>query len=188
MRRRTVWASEETFRQAMASPKKQVKVYAMFPNDRSDCPCVPLVSEWTKRLAMATEKERLKLIEENSPIMCPRDKSKMQQFVIFCQKCGDAQGYVYATDDKLSDWCDFHYLQWTEKGEWRGCFTPHLSPITEELCFECCCGNDTRDFRANSKLPYSLAMTMEERNSVGRRFGHKDSSYVLRLAPTGGTI
>lgn len=173
--------SQEAAYQAAQSPAKIVKVYSMFPVDRADCPCAKVIQEWQLRLGKATQAERQQLIEEHPFIICPRDKSKMRRYEVICSKCNQRQGYLWATTPTLEDWCDFHYVQWTPGDYWRGCFTPHISPVTEELCFECCCGNDTRDFRANMTLPAVIANQHEARNRYGRKFGRKESKFFVRL-------
>jgi len=60
---------------------------------------------------------------------------------------------------------------------WHGCYGSHISPVTEQLCFECTCGQDTRDFRANMTLPALKAFEIEEKNKVGREFGKSNSKF-----------
>lgn len=175
--KRVLFASQEVSEVAKQSTGKIVKVYSFFPIDRADCVCQKAVLEWRKKLAEATDAQRHQLMEETPFFVCPRDKSNMQRYKIVCNNCGDIQGYVWASDPSLIDWCDFHYLQWTKGDRWRGCFTPHISPVTERLCFECCCGNDTRDFRANMTLNQKVAERMERENSKGRELDRDDSKF-----------
>lgn len=177
---RKLYASRETSLLAKGSKGNVVRVIGFFPVDRGDCNCISLIAEWKKRLSQANEKEQIALREKTPYIVCPRDKKGMTRYKVLCTKCKQMQGFCYATDETLTDWCDFHYVQWTKGDYWRGCFTPHISPVTEQLCFECCCGNDSRDFRANATLPQKVAERMERVNSVGRNFGLNDSKFIAK--------
>jgi len=179
---RKIYASRETEEQAKKTPNKIVSVYSFFPIDKSDCACVKLIQEWQKRLGIASIQERKRLLEQTPFITCPRDKTGMTRFQIMCGRCNHRQGYLWATDATLIDWCDFHYTQWTRGDYWRGCFTPHVSPVTEQLCLECCCGNDTRDFRANMTLPQHIAERKERENRIGRHFNQPDSKFIVQPA------
>lgn len=179
--RRIIYASKETALVAKASKAKLVKVYSFFPIDRADCDCKKLIQEWNKRLAIENDEGRRKLLEKTPFLECPRSKNKnLTRFEIKCTSCGDLQGYVYASDSSLSDWCDFHYVQWTAGDVWHGCFTPHISPVTQKLLLECCCGNDTRDFRANMTISEKVAKKIEDKNAKGREYNQKSSKFVTR--------
>jgi len=165
---------------AKTSSEKIVKVFGIYPVDRADCPCQEIAKQWKNKLAMSNEKEQRALISQRPYIECPRDKSNMNYYEVRCKKCNEVMGYCWATDATLQDWCDFHYVQWSDGQQWHGCLTPHVSPITQELCFECCCGNDTRDFRANMTLNEKRVDELEERNSKGRELGSKHSKFIAR--------
>lgn len=105
----------------------------------------------------------------------------MRRYEVTCKACGEVMGYCWATDNTLGDWCEFHFTQWKDGKRWHGCMTPHISPVTEQLCLECCCGQDTRDFRANTTLSARVASRIEERNRVGREFGKPDSKFLVRI-------
>lgn len=182
MSKRIIFASREVGVEADASPAKMVRVFSFFPIDRADCECASLVLQWQKKFGEATQKERQQLIEQTPFLTCPRDKTKLKHYEIVCRKCKETQGFCWASDASLVDWCDFHYVQWTRGDQWRGCFTPHISPITQQLCFECCCGQDTRDFRANMKLSQRIAENKERANSIGREFNQPNSKFLVRIA------
>lgn len=99
---------------------------------------------------------------------------------ITCKACRKVQGYCLATNGTLRDWDEFHYTQRNDGKKWHGCMTPHVSPITSQLCLECCCGQDTRDFRANVTLPLRIAIGIEEKNRVGREFGRFGSKFLTK--------
>lgn len=177
--KRVIFASRETAINAKASKAKMVKVYSFFPIDRANCDCKQLIQEWNKRLGIENDEGRRKLLEKTPFLECPRSKNKrMERYKIECQSCGDLQGYAYASNPSLDDWCDFHYVQWSKGDVWHGCFTPHISPITQKLLLECCCGNDTRDFRANMTINEKVARRIEDRNAKGREFDQPDSKFV----------
>lgn len=176
---RTIYASKETSFQVSQAPAKKVQVYSFFPIDRADCECAKLIHEWKMRFGTATTAEKQDLIANTPYITCPRDKTTLNRYKIVCANCKQIQGYCWASTPDLLDWCDFHYFQWTTGDYWRGCFTPHVSPVTEQLCLECCCGQDTRDFRANMKLPQIIAETKERQNAIGRAFNKKNSKFLV---------
>lgn len=183
MKQRKIYASREVAFQAAHSPKNLVKVFSLFPIDKADCECKQMIKDWKRRLGMATQSEQQSLLQEHPFLTCPRAKQVgMTKFQITCNNCGELQGYCYASDPSLKDWCDFHYVQWTHGNFWHGCLTPHVSPITEQLCLECCCGQDTRDFRANMKLPQKIAERLEIANQIGREFNQVNSKFLVRIA------
>lgn len=112
-------------------------------------------------------------------IRCPRDKKDMKKFKLYCGMCGDLVGECYATDDTLTDYCDFHYVS-THDGEyWHGALGINLSPIDQMIGIECGCGNDTRDFRANNTLLPELKKQKIDETSYGRAYGNKESRYKV---------
>jgi len=121
-------------------------------------------------------------------IIAPRGKTPvteglavgMKQYEVTCKACKEIMGYCWATDSTLKDWREFHFVQWESKKKWHGCLTPHISPVTEQLCLECCCGQDTRDFRANTTLPSRIISKIEKKNIVGRDFGNSDSKFLTK--------
>lgn len=178
---RKIFASREMAKLAKQSDDGKVQVYSFFPIDRADCECQKMIKEWKEKLATMSEEKRNAVIQETKYLVCPRDKTGMRRRKITCKNCDEVLGYVWATDNTLKDWCDLHYVNWTDGKEWYGCLTPHISPITEQLCFECCCGQDTRDFRANMTLPTKTAFEIEEENKVGREFGETNSKFTSRI-------
>lgn len=179
--KRKIFASAEIGLQAKASSNGMVQVYSFFPVDRANCPCQAVGLEWKRKLAKANESERSQLLSETPFLTCPRNKEGMQKYKVTCNNCGDILGDCWAVDATLQDWCDFHYIQWTKGDFWHGCFTPHISPVTEQLCFECCCGQDTRDFRANMTMNEKRAIRIEDKNSVGRNLGKDDSKFLATI-------
>ena len=178
---RVVFASRESNVIVSASGKDRLDIYSFFPCDKSDCECQKMVLEMKKKLSTIPANQRADLLEKTGHLVCPRDKSGMNRYKITCGACGDVVGFCWATDASLTDWCDFHYVQWTDGQFWYGCFTPHISPITQQLCIECACGQDTRDFRANMTLPGILAEKMENENVIGREFNSNMSKFQVGL-------
>lgn len=178
---RKIFASRETNVVAMNSKNKRVEVYSFFPNDHADCECQKLVLEWKQKLVSLPTDKREALVKDTKFIVCPRDKTGMKRYKITCKNCGETLGFCWATDSTLKDFCDFHYVSWSDGIEWHGCLTPHISPITEQLCLECCCGQDTRDFRANMTLPGKIAYEKEELCKIGRDFGKALSKFSTRV-------
>jgi len=178
---RKIFSSRETNVMAKKAKNKKVQIMSFFPIDRFDCECAKDILEWKKKLATSPEKDRASLMSKQGYLTCSHNKEGMRRRVITCKNCKEVLGYCWATDDTLKDWCDFHYIQWSDGEEWHGCFTPHISPITQQLCLECCCGADTRDFSANMTLPGKVAYRIEEKNKIGRKFGEKDSKFQTRI-------
>lgn len=175
-----IFASREVTKVAKLSPTKKINIYSMFPIDRAYCECQKLILDWKKSLALLNESQRQELLNKTPFIECPHDKTNMKRFKIICASCGEGQAYCWATDSSLKDWFDLHYIQWTGDGYWHGCLTPHISPVTQQLCLECCCGQDTRDFKANMTLNYKIARQLELINSIGREFGKNDSKFIAK--------
>lgn len=179
--KRKILASREMEEMVKLSSNGKVSIYSFFPCDRAVCPCQKIILGFKKKLPTLTQKERRSLIEDTRFIQCPRDKTGMKRYKVSCKSCGETQGYCWATNNTLQDFFDFHYVQWTDGERWYGCLAPHISPITEELCIECVCGQDTRDFRANMTLPFKVADRFEKSNMVGRKFGRGDSKFKTRV-------
>ncbi len=177
---RRIEASKELKELANKSSSKKIEIYSFFPCDKADCVCQPLVLEWKKKLAELPESKRVDLLKEQGHLECPRSRVGLKRYEIKCKACGDVLGYCFASNASLDDFCDFHYVQKVEKGIWHGCFTPHISPITQKLCLECMCGADTRDFRANMTLLEKVSVELEASNSIGRDFGKSNSKFSVR--------
>lgn len=178
---RKIPVSAETAYRVSRSPKKRIEIYSFFPVDKGNCACVQMIRDWKRKLGEAKEKDRRFYLEQTEFLVCPRDKTNMQRYKITCQNCGQIMGWCWATDETLRDWCDFHYAQWTDGESWYGCFTPHVSPVSEQLCFECTCGQDTRDFRPNVLLPSRKSLNLERRNAIGRDLGQPNSKFKANV-------
>jgi hypothetical protein len=177
---RHIFASGETAFVAKTNKNKRIEIYSFFPCDRAGCDCQRLIIETRKKLSEMQEKDRIAFMSEKKVLVCPRNKKGLNRYVVECKTCGEVLGYCWAKDATLTDWCDFHYTNWTDGAEWHGCLTPHVSPITQQLCLECCCGEDTRDFRANMTLSAKEASLKEEKNMIGREFDKSDSKFKVR--------
>jgi hypothetical protein len=157
--------------------EKTREIVSFFPYDKWDCECVDLVKETRSELEKMAVKDRVEYMRKQGVMECPHSKTGKKKYFIKCNVCRELQGYCWASSDKLIDYSDFHYIQWHDKKQWHGFFAPHISPIDGRLCFECCCGNDTRDFRANMQLPTKIAEAIEEKNAIGREFGKVNSKF-----------
>lgn len=174
-------ASKEALEKLKRSKAGKLEIYSFFPCDKPDCECLDLVIEEKKKMESMSTSEKDKYMETVGYIKCPRNHKGMRKYKIICNTCGEVMGYLWATSYKLEDWCDFHYYQYLDKNGWHGCKTPNVSPIDGKLTIECCCGEDTRDFRLNKKLPSSIAEEMEELNGTGREFGKENSKFFVTL-------
>ena len=177
---RHILASEETSLVAKTNKNKRIEIYSFFPCDRAGCDCQKLIMETRKKLSEMQEKDRIAFMSTKKVLECLKNKKGLNRYIVECKTCKEALGYCWAKDESLKDWCDFHYVNWTDGKEWHGCLTPHVSPITQQLCLECCCGEDTRDFRANMTLTARKAYEIEEKNIIGREFNKEDSRFKVR--------
>lgn len=180
--RRSISASADIATRMKLLKKKRIDIYSFFPIDKGDCVCAKLVSDWQDKLRMMPQEKKDAEIEKLGHFICPRDKTGMTRYVITCNNCNEIMGYCWATDATLDDFCDFHYVSWTDGNEWFGCFTPNISPITQQLTIECTCGQDTRDFRANQTLPGKRIEQLEREAKIGREFNKPDSKFAVVLA------
>lgn len=188
MKKRLIITSRDIATKMKLLHQKSLVVYSFFPIDKADCVCHLMIDGWKKKLATMPEGKREEEVKRLGSLVCPRDKTFMKRYEVYCGNCGAIQGYCWATDATLKDWCDFHYAQWTDGSQWYGCFTPNVSPITEQLTLECTCGQDTRDFRANMTLPGAMAQRLEDSNKIGRDFGYKNSKFKIREVTSLNTV
>lgn len=167
--------------------KGPVKVFGFYPIDPPhETGAHRHVTDWKNKLARMTQRARVGRMSEMQQLPTTADVSGKSKYEIACTNCGAIQGYLMAFDDRLNGWCDFHYTQWSDGDYWYGCLTPHVSPIDGTLCLLCCCGQDTRDFRANMSIGQRRASLIEESNQKGRQWGSADAKFVARLVT--GTI
>ncbi len=178
--KRKIFASKEMSDRAAISGGK-IEIYSFFPIDRFSCGCQQTIHEWKEKLAMLSGSGKEEAVLRQEFIVCPRSKAGMKRYQVSCKNCNEVQGYCWATDKTLTDWCDFHYVNWNDGEQWYGCLSPHISPITEQLCLECACGYDTRDFRLNMTLPGKVAYEIEKKNKIGRDFGKADSKFNVSV-------
>lgn len=179
MKKRIIYASSDIALKMKHLKQKRIDILSFYPNDKGDCVCVKMISEWKDKLMLLPEAQRNSEIAKIKQLRCPRDKTGMQRYAITCRNCGEVQGYCWATDPSLTDFCDFHYVQWTDGEQWFGCFTPNISPITQQLTLECTCGQDTRDFRANQTLSGKVVERLEKESRKGREFNKADSKFAI---------
>ncbi len=180
MARRRILASRDIATKMLRTAQKKVQVYSFFPVDKASCVCHAMIHEWKEKLSMLPRELKEAELAKQAHLECPKDKTNMDRYEITCSGCGQVQGYCYATDETLKDWCDFHYVQWTDGKEWFGNLTPNISPIDETLGLECTCGVDTRDMRGNMTLPVMMAHDLEKDNRRGREFGQATSKFKVR--------
>lgn len=154
-------------------------IYSFYPVDRHDCPCQKTIQEFNYGLDKLSFEEVGAVRLKTEYIRCPRDKTGMTKFKLYCTYCGELVGECYATDNTLKDFCDFHYVS-THNGEyWQGVLGVNMSPIDGMIGIECCCGNDTRDFRANNTLDPNAKKQKMLETSIGREYGKKTSGYKV---------
>lgn len=176
---RPIFASRELGDRMKVKEESRVNVYSFFPVDPGDCACASIIEEWKDKLRMMNDRDRKTVIQNTNHLECTRDKTGMKRYTITCNNCGEIQGYCWAKDATLTDFCDFHYYQWCDGELWHGCLTPNISPIDQSLTLECCCGQDSRDFRANKTLSPLRADSIERSNRIGRRYNQANSKFSV---------
>lgn len=150
------------------SSSKKKKFVGLTPVDDYYCDCRKIIEEMYKKVASG---------DKPYFIECPKkNNKKYKKYKIECQNCKNIVAEIFATDDTLTDFCDFHYITETDGDHWFGAFTVQLSPIDGKIGIECSCGQDTRDFRANNTLPKKLSYKLTE-NLKGKEFGKADSKF-----------
>lgn len=159
--------SKEAKRELIKSGKTKRLIRSWFPVDRWDCECQPLIIEIKK------DPSKFKYIE------CPKVRLNWKKYKVKCSNCNSDIAELYAKDDTLTEWYDLHYLCEHDDKDWSGCMAVNISPIDGKLGFECACGNDTRDFRANSTLKTKDLNKKLEQTQKGKEFGKIDSQFKI---------
>jgi hypothetical protein len=160
---------KEMKKQDVSKTKRKV-FYGLTPVDPYGCSCQKLIKKMYKSVAEGKKPCR---------VDCDRDKRGMNQYKIVCANCKEAVGIVYATDITLSDYCDLHYSCETDGDNWFGAMAMQLSPIDGAIGIECACGQDTRDFRANTTLSTEDMDKLQKEADKGKVFGKKDSKFYI---------
>jgi len=154
-------------------------LYSFFPCDRWNCECVVLKNDKIAKLALLNEEKRREAILREDHMECPRDKDGMKCYRITCNNCDSIIAELWSKDEALSDFCDLHYISYTDGEVWKGAFGINISPIDGKLGFECACGSDTRDFRANTTMPGKAVKDKIDENMQGRDFGVQGAKFNL---------
>lgn len=179
-KRRKVLASRETESHLKKFETNKLEVYSFFPIDPPHDENVHKhITRIKADLQILEPDVRKQKMNQMGHYENPRDKTGMKRYRVVCNYCDAVQGFLWTDDLTLHDWCDFHYYLYSDGNEWYGCHTPHISPIDGTLLFECTCGQDIRDFRANMTLPSAVAYEKEQDNKRGREFGKRDSKFRL---------
>jgi hypothetical protein len=153
--------------------KGTIKIESDIPVDRYDCEC-------RQEIALRKRDEKKRRID------CPRRlEPELKQYKVFCKNCDAQVGTIHASNKYLDDWANLHYYCEAKKDangfhEWVGCMAVNISPIDQKLGFECSCGQDTRDFRANTTIPPAILNNLIEENMKGRDFGKVNSKFYLK--------
>ena len=129
-----------------------------------------------REMALMTPDERQVFTE--TPIDFVKDKGNRKRYEIKCVRCGDVVAYVWAENEKLENWCDLHYICWYNKSSWRGGRAINVAPIDGQIGIECCCGEDTRDFRAGKGMPPIQKSLMIDYTHRHRDFGLPTSTFI----------
>jgi len=139
-------------------------------------------SELIRSMAEMSVKERLLFMKQKKQIDFVKDKTGYKLYSVSCVNCGEKMANVWATNGKLVEWCDLHYINWYDEKSWHGCLTVNISPIDGLLGFECACGEDTRDFRGKNALPPIQRQLKIEYSMKHRNFEHPHSKFIAMEA------
>lgn len=161
---------------------KRKIVVGFFPADPYWCECMPLVNQYKHDFSHLKPKEVAEAKYKMEYLRCPRNKSNLTKYNIYCKNCKEQVAFCYAKDESLIDYCDFHYISYHDGKFWQGALGINISPgarMGESIIgIECCCGQDTRDFRFNTTLPESKKQEMVKKCFQGRDFGKSSSCFV----------
>lgn len=139
-----------------------------------------------KMMATMKLQDRIAFMEKSGPIDYVKKKGTgFKKYFVRCGSCGDMNAWVWAMDETLEKWCDLHYVFWHDKDHWHGCLAVNVSPIDRRLGFECACGEDTRDFRANKSLPRVVRSLLIDYSSKHRGFNHPHAKFIATKAKAG---
>lgn len=211
---RVVSASREEVQNLLDKGIRERLIYSFFPADRSNCACQPEIQDLKNKFSAMRPQDIEDFKNKMGVFECPQDKTNLKRFNIYCNNCGAILGSCWASNESLSDWCNFHYIcgsTLVEKeivtlkryegrplkkgntygptktrklitkafgGHWQGTLGVNISPVDEKLGLECCCGVDTRDFRANMTLEEDVKQRIIKRNLIGKDFGRDDSVFL----------
>lgn len=183
MAKKTIYripVSDSTKKFLAESKTKSQFIYSFFPVDKADCPCNIQMRDSLEKIARFNEAKRREHVVAVDHMECPRDKNGMQAYQVSCDNCGAIVGQCWATDATLSDYCDLHYICYHDGEYWQGALGLNLSPIDGKIGFECACGSDTRDFRANTNLPAKVREAKIAESMEGRDFNISGAKFKVK--------
>lgn len=176
----TLMASVSEEKREKTPKNKRITNVGFFPVDPQDCDCFKEKKDLAQKASTLGANSFAELTASMKTLECPRSKDKgMKRYFIYCRKCGAKVARIHATNKRLSDWCNLHYINSHDRFEWKGCFSVQISPLDGKLGFECACGNDTRDHRLDQKKGKEYARKAVT-NLIGREFGKKNSKFVVK--------
>ena len=140
------------------------------PADKSDCSCQKLIRKMLDEVGKGSKPYY---------IQCDRKSVGYKHYEIICNNCGHTLARCWAKDETLKDYFDLHYVCSTDGENWYGAMSLNLSPIDAKIGLECSCGQDTRDFRANTTLPSKKLKDKISANAIGKDFAKADSKFKV---------
>lgn len=172
--------SKSTKKHLKNTGKKKDRIVGFFPVDPHDCDCRFKIDEYKAKFAEMNKAQR------KGRLVCPKDRKGYNPYKVICTSCDAVLAHLWSKTKRVTtDWCDLHYICEYDKDKWTGAKSVHISPVDGQLCFECTCGVDSRDFRANSSLPPQKALSIEKANAKGRAFGYRNSKFRLEELKNG---
>lgn len=176
--------SQEQLQKMLDNKVKEEVVYSFFPCDHWKCDCQAAIMDIKTRFSQMSPKQIEEFKSKTKVVRCKKGDKKTR-YEIKCNSCKSIVAECAADNDKLENWCDLHYIatSYIEKGKgevrskWKGALAVNVSPIDGKIGIECCCGVDTRDFRANSTLEGKELKRRIEDSLVGRLFEEEDSKF-----------
>ena len=159
--------SPEAKKELVLSKQATRRIVSWFPVDLPNCECQPILTKMKKTPGTIEHLE------------CPKDKKGYKNYKVACTVCKSDIAILWAKDATLKDWCDLHYITEHDSEEWNGCMAVNISPFDLSLGFECTCGNDTRDFRANTTLSQKELSIKIKETEAGRAFNTKSSKFSV---------
>lgn len=191
-----VSGSREELEKLNREGKKSNQIISYFPYDKHDCKCQVRIMGLKNQFSIMTSKD-IEEYKKKGNFHCDRGLG-YKEYKIYCNSCDSLVGIVRAKDNTLTDFYDLHYVCesrvvkvevgkigkkkiYEDKAEWFGALAINLSPIDGKIGFECSCGSDTRDFRANTTMKEK-----EKRDRIrvieGKREFHKKNFFRSELS------
>lgn len=157
---------------------KEKFIYSFYPIDKYDCQCQRSIMETSMKLSTMSPNQVIAYKNLVGAVHCPKQKDGYHFYKLFCNNCHEQVADCFSKDDTLTDYFDLHYICRHDGKFWQGALAINISPVDGMIGIECCCGNDTRDFRLNNSLSEADKLLKIAENMKGREWGKLSSKFL----------